>query len=662
MPYTVRYAALDNIAEAADLDFETDDCDDYGNESEGLESSSNIDPLPFLEEEEDHSLVLDLLGLSGLSLKHEAQSYSISKFSLPSFTSGSLLLLSGNDILTDEDRDNIRAFRLWVKSNMARESFNMIRAAFSHKMQIGTQWRIAQRVGVLTGITPDFYDCCINSCVAYLGAYEHDSHCKFCRERRFKGKGANKTARRKFCYFPIIPQLQGFFQSPEMIELMSYRQHYVSSSEMIRDVFDAKHYKKLCKKHVSIDGVGQPHKYFSHDEDIALGLCVDSYLLFNRRRSGPCGTPIILQNYNVPPDIRTHLNMLICAGMIPGPKQPKDIASFLLPLEDELAILAATEGVETYHATKDVIFPLHAYNIFNMGDIVAIEKLIGLKGHNSFSPCRSCKLKGVRNMEGSAKIYYLPLSLPKGTEYAPFMRARDAWSLPMRRHSDWETVMADIDSAESKKQKEEISKEHGIKRHAALQRVPSVNLSVSVPWDWMHLFLENVIPNLVKLWTGSFKNLDAGSEQYELASAVWAEIGKVTKEATKTIPSCFVRSLGNIAEEQSNFVAESWCFWFIYLMPILLKGRFMQEKYYKHACDLVEIMKMTLHYNITQNEIDGLEDGIVQWVKTYERYRAEKITQTLMIDMYQQQILPPIPRRVIINLHIDYPWIASCCR
>ncbi|KAF8339245.1 hypothetical protein F5887DRAFT_889596, partial [Amanita rubescens] len=190
-----------------------------------------------------------------------------------------ILLLPGNDIISDEDRDNIRAFKLWIKSKMPRDAFNMMRDSFSHKMKIGSQWIISQRIAILSEIKPIFYDCCINSCLAYTGAYEYDLHCKFCREPRFKG---HKTIpRRTFCYFPIISQLQGFFQSVEMIELLSYRQTYVSSSETIGDVFDAKHYRKLCQKHVVINGVQQPHKYFSCPEDIALGLCVDAYLLFN---------------------------------------------------------------------------------------------------------------------------------------------------------------------------------------------------------------------------------------------------------------------------------------------------------------------------------------------------------------------------------------------
>lgn len=422
---------------------------------------------------------------------------------------------------------------------MSEKTFNEMRVSFCHKIHIDSAWVILQRIATLSGIKPVLYDCCINSCVAYTGSFQYDLHCKFCRERRFKSD--KKTPRSSFSYLPIIPQLQGYFKSPEMVDLLSYRHKYAPSSDMIRDVFDSQHYRHLCETQVVIDGVRQRHEHFSHPDDIALGICLDSYLMFDQRRKGPSATPILLQNYNLPPQLRTHLNMLICAGLIPGPKQPKNIALFLAPLEEELVTLAGQNGVETYHCVNDAIFPLHAYSIIAMGDIVAIEKLMGLRGHNSFSPCQSCNIKGIRNEIDGIKVYYLPLKLPRGNQYGIHLKGgRDPRNLIMRMHSDWAAVMENIDAAETKKRKTEISNEHGIKEYAALMHVGSVDLAASVPWDWMHLFLENDIPNLVKLWTGAFKNLDVGSEDYELSSSVWTDIGNLTKKATKTIPSCFI--------------------------------------------------------------------------------------------------------------------------
>jgi hypothetical protein len=53
--------------------------------------------------------------------------------------------------------------------------------------------------------------------------------------------------------------------------------------------------------------------------------------------------------------------------------------------------------------------------------------------------------------------------------------------------------------------------------------VQSIDYAKCGPWEWFHLLLENIIPNLVNLWTGDFKGLDMGSENYEIAPEIWAE-------------------------------------------------------------------------------------------------------------------------------------------
>lgn len=68
---------------------------------------------------------------------------------------------------------------------------------------------------------------------------------------------------------------------------------------------------------------------------------------------------------------------------------------------------------------------------------------------------------------------------------------------------------------------------------------------------------------------GTFKGLGPGNEDYEIEGHIWELIGDETANATHTIPSAFVRPLGNVAENQTYFTAESWGFWFIHLAPAL---------------------------------------------------------------------------------------------
>lgn len=493
---------------------------------------------------------------------------------------------------------------------MPHLAFAQMRYAFRNKLEISSHWVMIHRVAILSGIEPHWYHCCVNSCMAYTGEHADLNECCFkeCKEPRYASDG---RPRRLFCYLPLIPRLQGYFMSPKKVEQLLYRHNYKPTPETIADIFDGQHYKDLRNKNVVVDGQELPHHYFSSKYDIALSVCTDSYLLFERRRKGPSATPILVKNYNVFPTTRTHLSDLISCGVIPGPKGPKNLHSFLVPLDDELAQLAI--GVQTFDSLTQQIFDLHAYNLFGHGDIIAVEKMLNIKGHNSLSPCRSCQMKGVRNIVRD-KIYYIPLSSPCDEHEQP--STWDPHNLPLRTHEHFLEVVEKIQSTTTE-HAENIAKFYGIKGLPALRRVGSLDHARCYPWDCMHLFFENIIPNLIKHWSGKFKGLDPGREDYEIPDEVWEQIWKETADAMKDIPSDFSRSL---AAGPGKFTAEAWCFWFVYMAPTLLKDRFANPKYHKHACQLSEIIKTCLQFIITYKEVDDLEEKIIQWVQTYERY------------------------------------------
>ncbi|KAJ7075208.1 hypothetical protein B0H15DRAFT_792159 [Mycena belliarum] len=301
----------------------------------------------------------------------------------------------------------------------------------------------------------------------------------------------------------------------------------------------------------------------------------------------------------------------MCGGTIPGPHPPKDYASFLFPFEEECVRLAI--GVPTYNCISKCIFDLHGYNLFGMGDIIAIEKMLNIKGHNSFCPCRSCKMKGARNVAGGGKIYYIPLTHPDRPD-----EPRRSWNptnLPMRTHQDFIDV-ADRLPRLPVGQQNDLTFHEGIKGWPALRRVGSIDFARSFPWDIMHLFFENIIRILIRLWSAKFKGLDVGTEDYEIPTEIWDEIWRETAEAVQHIPAAFVRSMVN---GPGNFTAEAWCFWFVYMAPILLKDRFKDPKYHVHLCDLTQIIKTCIAFTLTYGQINTLREMINTWLKTYER-------------------------------------------
>jgi hypothetical protein len=154
----------------------------------------------------------------------------------------------------------------------------------------------------------------------------------------------------------------------------------------------------------------------------------------------------------------------------------------------------------------------------------------------------------------------------------------------------------------------------------------------------MHLLFENLVPNMIAHWTGTFKKLDQGTGNYEFAPGVWDRIGVLTEQAARTIPAAFVGTIPNIARDQTLYKAEAYAFWWQYIGPIVLHGRLDQE-YYEYVlcainCPLIianvlthrhyllgrEIVIQCVQLQITNAEIDELEEMINRWVAEYERY------------------------------------------
>ena len=344
---------------------------------------------------------------------------------------------------------------------------------------------------------------------------------------------------------------------------------------------------------------------------------MDSYLIFGKRagHGGPFATPIIVKLYNFPGKIRTHIKFIMFLGTIPGPRALKDAGSFLAPFDDELVELA--NGVWTYDCVDKIHFMLCAYVIFKLSDMLAINKMLGILGHNTFAPCRSCHIKGCHNATGCKTNYYIPLNHPRkpGKEHHLW----DPKNLPMRTHQDCIQTLQEMENSDPTRQ-EAIGFNQGICEPPLLCHVNLLDFARLIPWDFMHLAFENIGPHLIDHWTGKYKNLDEGSGNYRIAEAVWEKIGRETADATKSIPEAFVRVLPNIANNCSSFTAEAWCFWFVFLTPTLLKGRFQNDKYYRHLCDFSEIIKFCLQYNIAHSEVNNnLQPWIIKWVEEYEK-------------------------------------------
>ena len=92
--------------------------------------------------------------------------------------------------------------------------------------------------------------------------------------------------------------------------------------------------------------------FFSDPRDIALGFSTDGFGPFKKRNK--TAWPLIIFNYNLPPNERFRKENIISLGTIPGPKKPANMDSFLWPLVQELLQLEI--GVSAFDPIAQVSF------------------------------------------------------------------------------------------------------------------------------------------------------------------------------------------------------------------------------------------------------------------------------------------------------------------
>jgi hypothetical protein len=394
-------------------------------------------------------------------------------------------------------------------------------------------------------------------------------------------------------------------------ERMQYRSNRTHDPTKLTDIFDGTHYTSLLGKYVTIDDEQLPMQFFSDPRDIALGLSTDGFGPFKHRNK--TAWPLILFNYNLSPEERFRKKHIIPLGTIPGPKKPLDLDSFLWPVVQELLQLKI--GVLAFDAHLQTTFTLHAYLIVVFGDIPAVSMIMRMKGHNAIAPCRMCEIQGIR--KPGTNTHYVPL------DRSSFPGSQDSYDpsvLPLRDHASFLEQAEMVQSASTSKDFDRLSTMFGIKGLPLLSALSSLSLPISFPYDFMHLIWANLIPNLILLWTGKFKDLDHNGQDYVIMRTVWNAIGEATFRAGETIPAALGSRVPNIALEKAHMIAETYSIWTLYFAPVLLKGRFLDERYYKHFMELVRLLTHCIDLEITQEQVDDLDQSFQKWVRDYELY------------------------------------------
>jgi len=372
----------------------------------------------------------------------------------------------------------------------------------------------------------------------------------------------------------------------------------------------------MLNSYVEIDGEKQQYKYGEFDTDVFLALTCDGVSVHKglgarRSKTQYSCYPMELIILNLPPTIRTQDRYVFSLGVIPGPQEPKHFNSFCWPLYQEC--LRGLEGIRTYHTIRRSFFILRVYLIHIFGDLIAMIKALGTLGVGAIKPCHSCHIEAICDIQAKRKTYYLPLTIPGHAEN----RLQEILNNP-RTHKDYLQTYHRLDSAATEAERKRIRKETGIKHRSIFALLPYFDMGRAIPGGFMHAVYINLFKALIKLWRGEFKGLDASTGNYIIPAPIWERIGIETRNAVKSIPASFVRSIPNIDTDFGNFTAEDSAFWMTWLVPYLLADR-LPSPYYEHLLELVNIVKTCTGFGITKEEHAKLSVDIFKWRLEYER-------------------------------------------
>ena len=179
--------------------------------------------------------------------------------------------------LNEADLAFVELARLRSKG-MSREMYEEVRRIMrTLKVELPCLRRSQHRLQQWTKILPKFLDCCVNSCLAYTGAFEHERVCPRCNELRYSTTG---RPRKQFLYIPVAHRLVLQYSDADRARVLkSYRQTYSNQPgdagrQQLRDIFDGALYNEFHLRELGL---------FRDPHDIALQLSLDGVQLTNMR-------------------------------------------------------------------------------------------------------------------------------------------------------------------------------------------------------------------------------------------------------------------------------------------------------------------------------------------------------------------------------------------
>ncbi|THG96098.1 hypothetical protein EW026_g5670 [Hermanssonia centrifuga] len=205
-------------------------------------------------------------------------------------------------------------------------------ARHSPEIQMLSLDQVKRRVEQISGLHPVYDDMCIDSCIAYTGPFADLDHCPMrgCGKPRYRqdifARTQKKVPVKRSLTNIVGPLIQAMWRSQEGAEAMRYRQR--CTEHVLRELMTNDN--KISELSDYIHGTAYlqaVHQGHIGDNDTVLLLSLDGAQLYRSKASDVWIYIWVFLNRS--PDSRYKKQNVMVGGIIPGPKKPKNLDSFL---------------------------------------------------------------------------------------------------------------------------------------------------------------------------------------------------------------------------------------------------------------------------------------------------------------------------------------------
>ncbi|KAL1950134.1 hypothetical protein VTO73DRAFT_5257 [Trametes versicolor] len=518
--------------------------------------------------------------------------------------------------VTPAERVGLRMF--CARGDALEENFSDNREAFMElaKEPIPTYEQVKRLVSDLTGIDAILMDMCMNTCVAYVGVFAAFEQCPFCGELRYdvwKLTQGRKVPRCTFQTYPLGPQLQAMWASPENARLMEHR---AQETQRITDTAEADpnalpDYDDIYYGQVYIDTVQEEDRAKAiHTDDMVLMFSIDGAQLYESKASDCWFYVWVL--FDLPPNQRYKKQFVLPGAVIGGPHKPKNIDSFIYPGLYHVAALQR-EGLRVWDASENRLFTSYLYLLLVTADGPAMAYLNGLVGHQGAHGCRLTSLE---------------------LDHPDIILHTFSQSTPAETRARYQANLLLVESSRNNAIYARNRLQTGIAKPSIFSGLPRIlGMPDSFGADLMHLLTLN-LPDLVLGFLRSTLACEEPDTQDNWPWAVlkekaaWVAHGKLVADATHCLPGSYDRPPRNPAEKiSSGYKAWEWQLYTWGFLPGLLRA-IQGPVYYRHFCKLAWSVRTS-----------------IQWVETlYYQRRRERLHFLRQSVHATTHIIPEITR------------------